>query len=1405
MSGKTISNSATKIEALQLQSSAYGVVIPLLLGRTRIAGNLLDYLGFQAIPHTETQGGKGGAVKVQSTTYTYQADVIMGLCHGPIAEVSRIWRGKKLYEGGYSSADLASDLETWTVPASGSMAHTVAHAANYLLSYGLTPIGPPIALGTDYTVAGGTYTILNEALRGVSVTAHYAYTTTPRPQTAMDQLGLTFGAGTIGQAAWTPLLGTGHEVPYSGLAWVAGQAYDLGTGAQVDNHLFEVIGPLAYHLGAAVPDVDPALALQTILTQAQAGAGFPAALLGDWSAWSDYCVAAGLLISPALVEQSAAADVVSQAARLTNTAPVWSDGVLKMVPLADTGESGNGRTFTPDITPVYDLDDTCYSPTSAGDPPIKVAVKSSAERFNHWRVEFLNRAHEYAVEIAEAKDQADIEAHGLRTAATVQAHWICDGDTARHVAQILLQRSLYVCAEYRVPLPWHFALIEPADLLTLSDPGLAMVDVPVRVTIIEESEDGDLAITAEDYPAGVAGAARYPHQGGSGYSANYNADPGDVDPPLIFEAPAALTSTGLEVYVAVRGSAAAWGGCQVWLSLDGSNYKQMGVVYGPARYGTLSAAATAGAASLAVHGLGAAQMLSGSAADAAALATLCYVGGAAPEYLAYQGATLTGAGAYTLTGLVHAAYSTAAADHASGAPFARVDDRIARSGALDLTMIGQTLHFKFTSFNTVGGGQQGLADVSAYTYTIVGDMAAAAPPATAVATLTATPETIQLAVDGATGLVTDFSHAISTLAVIVGGIDQIADWAISKVDTGVISNLSGAHDQTLTITGYDPSKASAAYPLAVLQTHLNGDGTDTSKYKHVGTIGTAVSWVADATSVNGTVMRVSKAGLINDSRISYGPAPELRAVGSWTMRLRMKARTLPVDTNDQWYLPGNAYRGLRLNKGAGGGYFIALDWFTQTGDKGIQTPEMSLTAGQWYLVEASYDESAGVLRIFRDGALVHSVTRGSGLRDLDDPATLLCLVGCRYTMAGWDTRAGNMDYAEFQFFVGEALHTAAYTDDGLPFADGSYLSLGFVDVTATSGTVSITKRVQVAAVPGGPPAITATLSQTSWTANASPTGAVASFAGSSTTMKVFVGGIDDTANWTFSYATNNAAIGASLAGNVLSITAFGSTVDAGYVDITANRAGYTPQTVRYPLAKIKAADVLEIRVNPPTIFVHGYTVSGHVPSYTGASAAITVVRNGVDETGSWTLAINDGAHWDATRSGATITLTALDDATDTDLITATLTHATQPAIVRTIPVAKLRDLIEGTIGSIGSQVSSNPTVGATSASLTLAADGKTSFNNGTTSFALANWYSPTTSAVGAGYWVRVTEVMANGAVTYSGPALGTWVALSSARTLTGTHVSGDGYWAGQIEIATSSAGAGAVTIGAVTFNWFVPP
>jgi len=172
----------------------------------------------------------------------------------------------------------------------------------------------------------------------------------------------------------------------------------------------------------------------------------------------------------------------------TNSAAVFSQGRLKIVPYGDSGLSGNGATYIPNLTPLYDLSDDDFIVSGAEDP-VRVERKTNADAYNQVQIEYLDRANDYNIAVAEAKDQANIEQYGIRPKDAVKMHGICDAKVARQVAQLLLQRALYVRNEYEFKLGWKYCLLEPMDLVTLTDEGLGLDKTPVRITEIEEDED----------------------------------------------------------------------------------------------------------------------------------------------------------------------------------------------------------------------------------------------------------------------------------------------------------------------------------------------------------------------------------------------------------------------------------------------------------------------------------------------------------------------------------------------------------------------------------------------------------------------------------------------------------------------------------------------------------------------------------------------------------------------------------------------------------------------------------------------------------------------------------------------------------------------------------------------------
>ncbi|MDI9234308.1 phage tail protein [Limnohabitans lacus] len=658
--GGTISTSEPRLGALRVQQSSYGLALPIVYGRTRISGNLIWYGDFVAIATTTTtnSGGKGGGggVSQQSTTYTYEAAVMLALCEGPVVGITSIWQAKNRFEA---------------VAASGSQP----------------------------------------------------------AQSAIEQLALSFASGMPGQPTWSHLTANhpAQALGYTSTALLYSANFSLTNNAEVENHTFEVDAKLQF--GGSVVDAEPSAIVQDLLTNTQYGAAFPAGSLASLATYSDYCRAMGLFISPAFTQQLEAREHLKTITDMTNSACVWSEGKLKIIPYGDETITGNGATYTPNLTPIYDLTDDDFIIGSVGEDPVKCLRRTPADAFNQVQVEYLNRANAYNVEIVEAKDQANIEKFGLRPRDPIKMHGICEAAVARRAAQLQLQRSLYVRNEYEFRLGWRYVLLEPMDLVTLTDEGLGLNRTPVRIISVEEDSEGLLSLRAEDYPFGVASATLYPTQAGAGFSADYNAAPGNVATPVFFEPPIELaTATGLEVWCAVSGQAGTagdlWGGCNVWASIDGVTYKQVGTVRGGARYGTTTAALASNGNSMpvALAGRGG-QMLSGTAQDAQLLNTLCWVGTpAGGEFVAHTTATLTAPNAYTLGGLVRGAYTTPMVAHGSGQQFVRVDDAICKGDPLDVAMIGQPLYFKFCSFNAYGGGTQTLTEVQAYSYTITGSM-----------------------------------------------------------------------------------------------------------------------------------------------------------------------------------------------------------------------------------------------------------------------------------------------------------------------------------------------------------------------------------------------------------------------------------------------------------------------------------------------------------------------------------------------------------------------------------------------------------------------------------------------------------------------------------------------------------
>ncbi|HEY3778779.1 MAG TPA: phage tail protein [Rhizomicrobium sp.] len=438
----TNSTSPTVYTGLNLQTSAQGVPVILMWGKNRIAPNIFWYNNFQA--HKQSGKGAGGKGGAKGGgNYTYTAAVMLGLCEGPIVGVEAVWADQTQYAAG----------------------------------------------------------------------------------TGLAKLGLTLFTGMAAQAVWSYLTTNypAQAIPYESLCYVANSNYQLGSSAALPNHNFEVAGPLAYSAPEwGQGDANPADIVSDFLTNPQYSIGLTSAQIDATSLafYRTYCAAQCINLSPVLDTQEQISETLDRWACLTNTWIFWSGGALKFVPLGDSTLVRGAVTYTPDLTIRYALTYDDFIATkvkqgsSSGDGasktgdggPVQVTRADPADCPNHVKIEIRDRGNAYNSAPVEWQDQGLVDQFGQIDSSVTTAHEICDLGIAATVVQLIGQRAAYIRNTYAFKLGYEFSLLEPGDLVSLTDPHLGLSAFPVRIRSIDEDESGALSIIAEEFPGAIGTA-----------------------------------------------------------------------------------------------------------------------------------------------------------------------------------------------------------------------------------------------------------------------------------------------------------------------------------------------------------------------------------------------------------------------------------------------------------------------------------------------------------------------------------------------------------------------------------------------------------------------------------------------------------------------------------------------------------------------------------------------------------------------------------------------------------------------------------------------------------------------------------------------------------------------------------
>jgi hypothetical protein len=424
-----------------------------------------------------------------------------------------------------------------------------------------------------------------------------------------------------------------------------------------------------------------------------------------------------------------------------NAAPVWSGFKLKSIPYSEVSAVGGGYIYNAPTAagPVANITEDDI--IDEGDEPlIRVKRKARNDSPNILSMQHPNRDSRYNDVYTSEPYTGAVAHYGTNRGTPKTSRVIQTTEVARKILSIQARRENAIRNSYEFRLHARWNLLEPMDLITITDAKLGITALPVRLIRVDEDEDFNIECEAVPFIYGL----NAPSTEVVGTITPYNPDrlevPDLINDPVFIEAVTGLTGNAdPELWIVVSNADAVHGGCLVYVSMDGGvSYTALGNINGNGTTGVLEATwpddvdpdITNDMLVDVTESIG--EISSISVEDEDAFVVPCYVETGDTyipyELMCYAVAELTATYKYTLkaTGagnkLRRGVFSTPIVSHASGSRFAVINT----SGVglyryvIPASVVGQTLYFKFAAFNKYGAGLQDLADCVAYPYTIDG-------------------------------------------------------------------------------------------------------------------------------------------------------------------------------------------------------------------------------------------------------------------------------------------------------------------------------------------------------------------------------------------------------------------------------------------------------------------------------------------------------------------------------------------------------------------------------------------------------------------------------------------------------------------------------------------------------------
>jgi hypothetical protein len=303
------------------------------------------------------------------------------------------------------------------------------------------------------------------------------------------------------------------------------------------------------------------------------------------------CRAGGLIGSIDMDSQRKAGDWMKDFGTCANAEYVWSGDTLKIIPRSEVSSARNGALYIAPTTPQADLGikDFIADPGSA---PLTVKRTAQVDLPNILQMEHLDRSADYNQVVTSQPDAASVALYGPRKDSPQVLHMIVDPVVARKLLSIQSRHNAYIRNTYYFKLKAERQLLEPMDVVKLTEPLLGLSKKAVRLTSVAENEDFELECEAEEFIFGVhapdqlSATSPQPNPTIQGIQN----DPGNVNTPIIFEPVPRLTASGIasELWLDVPSSNPNYGGCFVYVSTDG------GVSYSDQPIATILGSGTTG-------------------------------------------------------------------------------------------------------------------------------------------------------------------------------------------------------------------------------------------------------------------------------------------------------------------------------------------------------------------------------------------------------------------------------------------------------------------------------------------------------------------------------------------------------------------------------------------------------------------------------------------------------------------------------------------------------------------------------------------------------------------------------------------------------------------------------------------